>query len=78
MNEYQTMSEYHRTLKEQVDKVLKSKPDVDIYYNNEAGQWLWSVQVYNDDFWLDSFDTREEAIEFCKKHELKVITIKGE
>ncbi|MNL78015.1 hypothetical protein D3C87_2043120 [compost metagenome] len=72
------MTTYHDVLKEQVQKVLKDKPDVDIYYNNESGQWLWSVQVCNDDFWLDSFDTCEEAVDFCQKHELKVITIKGE
>jgi hypothetical protein len=57
----------------QVNKYIKSKVDVTIYHNNEAGDWQWSIDVNIDPgFWLDAFPTKQEAIKFCKKHGLKI------
>lgn len=55
------------------DLYLKSKKTrVYIDYNNELGQWLYSVVVSNSDaFWLDSFDTEQEAQNYIKQHNLK-------
>ena len=44
---------------------------VTIYYNNELGtEWLYSVQLLNSDFWIDSFGTELEALIFCEKYGL--------
>lgn len=53
---------------------LKSKVQVKIYHNNETGEWLWSVTDASDpEFWLNSFDTEQEAHDFCNKHGLQVL-----
>ena len=46
---------------------LVTRPNFSVYidHNDEIGEWLWSVVVTGTDFWLESFDTREEAIEWC-------------
>ena len=36
-------------------------------YNNETGDWQWSIQVADTDFWLDSFDTKEQAEKLCEE-----------
>jgi len=56
-------------------KEYLSNPDTRVWvsHNNETGEWLYSVQVYGTDFWLDSFKTEEQASEYIKKHNLIVI-----
>lgn len=61
------------TINQQIKKYLKVKPNVFINYNNEAGIWLYSVQVVDTDFWLDSFKTQNEAFEYCERHNLEII-----
>lgn len=41
-----------------------------IYLNDEVGIWQWSVVVYGTDYWLDSFDSSEGAIAYCKEHNI--------
>lgn len=37
-----------------------------IRYNNDNGQWLWSVEKEEDrELWLDAFQTCKEAKEYC-------------
>lgn len=60
----------------QVKKYLKEKVAVNIYYNNEIGRYVWSVTVVSEpEFWLDSFKYKKGALEFCKKHNLKVLKV---
>lgn len=44
--------------------------EVWINYNNEIGIWLYSIQLASAELWIDSFETEEEAVSFCDKHEL--------
>lgn len=62
-----------------VDKLTKifiNNPDTQVFikHNNETGTWLYSVVVAeSEDFWLDSFNTLEEAEAYIKKNNLKKI-----
>jgi hypothetical protein len=48
------------------DKALRDEElCVILYENDEAGDWQWSLTFENSDFWMDSFDTKEEARGFC-------------
>jgi hypothetical protein len=68
------MSLMEECFKNVTEEYLKQKVDVYIDYNNELDEWTYSVAVINSNgFWLDSFDTEEKAIEYCKKHELKIV-----
>lgn len=57
------------------DIYLKSKnTQVYIDYNKEIGQWLYSVVVADSDaFWLASFDTEQEAQDYIRQHNLKIV-----
>ena len=57
-------------VKDQIKQYIKDKAEVDINYNNENGKWVYAVQVINTDFWLDTFKTREKAIEYINKNGL--------
>lgn len=53
-------------------EAFKQQPEVEIYHNDESGVWLWSVSVVVDGYWLDSFDTESEAIQYCNNHKLPI------
>ena len=58
-----------------VKEYIASKQPVDIHYNCETGDWLYSIVRIGDDdpgFWLDAFKTKREALEFCKSNKLPV------
>lgn len=63
-----------------VDKLIKifiNNPDTQVFikHNNETGTWLYSVVVAeSEDFWLDSFNTLEEAEAYIKKNNLKKLS----
>jgi hypothetical protein len=48
---------------------------VEIIYINEIQKlkWVWVVQIYKTDEWLDAFVTFPEAENYCKEngHEIK-------
>lgn len=47
------------------------KTKVTIYYNNEIGTWRYSVEVIDSGgFWLDSFESEEEARDYIAKNKL--------
>lgn len=49
------------------------KTQVFIRHNDDAGVWYYSVEVVNSGgFWLDSFESEEEAQEYITKHHLQV------
>lgn len=53
-----------------IDVAIQEKTPVEIYYNDEAGRFQYSVQIVGTDFWLEAFVTEEEAIEFCREEGL--------
>ena len=59
---------------ELVERYIRSpKTRVYIDHNNELGQWLYSVVVEDSDaFWLDSFDTEQEALDYIRSAKLKL------
>lgn len=51
--------------------IKNPKTMVYIDHNNEIGKWLYSVVVCDSDgFWLDSFDTQEDAERYIEAHHL--------
>ena len=53
----------------------ESDGKVCIWFTNERGldSWDWAVITRQDEeFWLESFDTKEEACQFCAEQLLKV------
>lgn len=60
----------------EVQKYLDKKVDVYILETDEswcAGDYHYAVVVVDsDEFWLNSFDTEIEAIEYCNKNNLKI------
>ncbi|QWU14285.1 hypothetical protein SAMN04487895_101583 [Paenibacillus sophorae] len=61
-----------------LDRVYQEKPDVFIIYGDDAAVFQWSVQVEGTEFWVNSFSTREEAIEFCEEERFNVTGIHGD
>lgn len=53
-----------------IQRALVERVECLIYYTDETGQWLWAVQIKGTDFWLNSFNTRQEAEEYCNSNEL--------
>lgn len=50
------------------------KTRVRIYHNEETGEWLYSVAVENSQgFWLDSFETEQEANEYIQANHLAIV-----
>ena len=57
---------------EKIDAAIKSQAPLTIYKNNEAGIEQWSiVDPVESDYWLNSFDTIEEAKQWCDALDLK-------
>lgn len=55
---------------------IVSSPDfaVRVECSTETGERLWAVIATNtDNFWMESFPTREEAIDFCNEMNWKVV-----
>ena len=51
--------------------IKNPKTKVTIYYNNETGTWRYSVEVIDSGgFWLDSFESEEEARDYIAKNKL--------
>ena len=61
-------------LEEKVQAYIND-PDtrVEIVHSNETGKWVYAVCVADDDFWLDSFETEKEALEYIAKNNLKTV-----
>lgn len=63
----QLAEEYFNKSKDQID--YSQFTDVDIFYNNELGEYLWSVcDHYDFEYWIKSFKTEKEAIDFCTEN----------
>ena len=66
--------EYFNNSKEQID--YNQFTDVDIYYNDELGEYLWSVcDHYDFEYWIKSFKTEKEAIDFCEENNYTLLTM---
>ena len=46
--------------------------EVWINFNRDIGEDLYSVQLYDTDFWIESFKYKKAALEFCKSFNLKI------
>lgn len=63
------------TLRLQIQKFIND-PATRVYikHNRDTGEWLYSVVVENSgDFWLDSFETEELALDYIAKNKLKMV-----
>jgi hypothetical protein len=69
--------DYHSVIIKQVQDYIDQKVDVYIWRTDEvwsAEDWHYAVVVKNSNgFWLDAFDTEQQAIDFCLKNELKIV-----
>ena len=67
--------EYFNSLDKEENLLYDQFTDVDIFYNDELGEYLWSVcDHYDFEYWIQSFKTEKEAIDFCEE---KNYTIKS-
>ena len=66
-------------ISELVAEMIASKIPVKIRHNDETGKEWWSVCSNEDpEFWLDSFDEKQDAIDFCEKNGLPITEIVDE
>ena len=70
----QKMMEEKDGLEEKVQEYINNHDTrVEIVHSNETGEWVYAVCVADDDFWLDSFETEKEALEYIAKNNLKTV-----
>jgi len=55
------LEECPTSYKEAIEKSNDPNLNVDIYHNDDAGFWQFSVVDTRDGFWMDSFETEKEA-----------------
>ena len=60
---------YNRALVYALDDPLY----VSLYKNDELGEMVWAINVYNTEFWMDAKKTKKEAINLCKKMGWEII-----
>lgn len=59
---------------DELTKIFIKDPNTRVFikHNKETGTWLYSVVVAeSEDFWLNSFETLEEAKAYIKENKLK-------
>lgn len=55
----------------QINDYLDRKIDVTISHTDENGDWVYAVSPNEElGFWLNAFDTHDEALAYCKQHGL--------
>ncbi len=60
---------------EDLEKLFISDKDTRVFinHNDETGGWLYSVQVEDSDgYWLASFETEEDAMQYIKVNNLQM------
>lgn len=70
-----SMGDFYSSVSDGLENIVKdyiNNPDtrVTVYHNNDIDKWVYSVLVCGTDFWLDSFDTELEALQFIKDNSL--------
>jgi hypothetical protein len=45
---------------------------VEINFSTETGEGLYAVSLSDTEWWLNAFPTEEEAVKFCKQHNLNL------
>jgi hypothetical protein len=58
-----------------IDKAIEFKVPVDIRYNNDTGLFKWAVEIQGTEFWIDAFETKQDAVEYCEEDGLPVMNI---
>lgn len=63
------------SIERQIKEYLNKHVNVYISYSDELyGQWRWAIIVKDsNDFWLESFEREDEAIDYCNKYGLKIV-----
>jgi hypothetical protein len=58
-------------------QIIQSKAPVYIWLNTLLGPKLYSVTTNMSDegFWLDTFEDKQKAVKFCKRHKLPIVEI---
>jgi len=47
-----------------------------LHHTNETGEWLWAiVDTEDEEMWLASFDTKGNALIYCRMNCLEIIDI---
>lgn len=69
------MENFYSSITAGLDKIAKdyiSNPDTRVFinYNNDMGNYQHSIQVQGTDFWLTSFDTEQEALQYIEENGL--------
>ena len=64
-----------KSVDEVVDFFLNDpKTQVFVNYNDELAEWLYSIEVVDSGaFWLCSFKTEEEALQYIREHNLSIV-----
>jgi len=72
---YHTALHLQMSTEEIVTRFLKNhSTQVYIDYNDEAGEWRYAIVVDGSEgFWLDSFTTENEAMQYIKVNNLKMV-----
>jgi len=65
----------HELESEIIDLALTQKHPVIIRYNDETGEYNWAVEIQGTDFWIDAFENKADAIEFCEEEGLPVVNV---
>jgi hypothetical protein len=50
-------------------ELSKAQNQVDIYLNNETGEWVWAVSYQG--YWLNAFTKKGRAIRFAETYKLR-------
>lgn len=58
---------------EKLKDYLNRHVDVNLIYTDETGTWQWVLDVVeNSGFWLDAFESKESARDYCVKNRLRI------
>lgn len=61
------------TVNEMIQKYIND-PNTRVFidHNNQLGYWMYRVCVSGTEFWLESFEAEDEALDYIKKYNLKI------
>lgn len=59
--------------KDAIEYASKPNLEVDIIHTNELGSWQYAIVVEGNDFWMDAFYTKEEALNLVGEMGWKIV-----
>ena len=70
------MTQIVKCAQTRINQAVNDKEDVGIHFNNETGEWQWSIYLISvNDFWLDSFEDCPTAVRWCVERSMKITEI---